>query len=134
MNLLIEIAAFAAAIGVPVVAHEYGHYGIARLCGVKVLRFSMGFGSPLIRWVSKKSGTEWTIAALPLGGYVKMLDERDPGPGIAQADLPFTFNRQPVAKRTARVLAGPLANFVLAIVLFAAVFVTGVVEPTATLA
>jgi regulator of sigma E protease len=134
MNLLIEIAAFAVAIGVLVVVHEYGHYGVARLCGVKVLRFSIGFGTPLVRWVGRKSGTEWTISALPLGGYVKMLDERDPGPGIAQADLPFTFNRQPVAKRIAIVLAGPLANFVLAIVLFAAVFVTGVVEPTATLA
>jgi regulator of sigma E protease len=134
MNLLIEIAAFAVAIGVLVVAHEYGHYGVARLCGVKVLRFSIGFGSPLIRWVSKKSGTEWTIAALPLGGYVKMLDERDPGPGIAEKDLPFAFNRQPVAKRIAIVLAGPLANFVLAIALFAVVFATGVVEPTATLA
>jgi regulator of sigma E protease len=134
MNLLIEIAAFVVAIGVLVVVHEYGHYGVARLCGVKVLRFSIGFGSPLVRWVGKKSGTEWTISALPLGGYVKMLDERDPGPGIAQADLPFAFNRQPVAKRIAIVLAGPLANFVLAIALFAVVFATGVVEPTATLA
>jgi regulator of sigma E protease len=134
MNLLIEIAAFAVAIGVLVVVHEYGHYGVARLCGVKVLRFSIGFGSPLVRWVGKKTGTEWTISALPLGGYVKMLDERDPGPGIREADLPFAFNRQPVAKRIAIVLAGPLANFILAIFLFAVVFATGVVEPTATLA
>ncbi len=134
MNLLIEIAAFAVAIGVLVVVHEFGHFAIARLCGVKVLRFSIGFGRPLLTWVGKRSGTEWTISALPLGGYVKMLDERDPGPGIARADLPFAFNRQHVAKRIAIVLAGPLANFVLAIVLFAAVFATGVVEPTATLA
>ncbi|HEV3105161.1 MAG TPA: RIP metalloprotease RseP, partial [Trinickia sp.] len=134
MNLLIEVAAFAVAIGVLVVAHEYGHYGVARLCGVKVLRFSIGFGRPLVRWVGKKTGTEWTIAALPLGGYVKMLDERDPGPGIEPADLPFAFNRQSVGKRIAIVLAGPLANFALAIILFAAVFATGVTEPVATLA
>ncbi len=134
MNLLIEIAAFAVAIGVLVVVHEYGHFSVARLCGVKVLRFSIGFGSPLVRWVGKKSGTEWTISALPLGGYVKMLDERDPGPGIDEKDLPFAFNRQSVVKRIAIVLAGPLANFVLAIALFAVVFASGVVEPTATLA
>lgn len=134
MNLLIELAAFAVAIGVLVVVHEFGHFGVARLCGVKVLRFSIGFGRPLLTWVGKKSGTEWTISALPLGGYVKMLDERDPGPGIARADLPFAFNRQHVAKRIAIVLAGPVANFALAIVLFAAVFAIGVVEPTATLA
>ncbi|CAN7323658.1 RIP metalloprotease RseP [Trinickia sp. LjRoot230] len=134
MNLLIEIVAFAVAIGVLVVVHEYGHYGVARLCGVKVLRFSIGFGRPLLRWVGKKSGTEWAVCALPLGGYVKMLDERDPGPGIAPADLPFAFNRQHVAKRIAIVLAGPVANFVLAILLFAVVFATGVMEPVATLA
>ena len=78
MNLLIELLAFAVAIGVLVVVHEYGHYSVARLCGVKVLRFSIGFGKPLFQWVSPKTGTEWTIAALPLGGYVKMLDEREP--------------------------------------------------------
>ncbi|WP_206952038.1 RIP metalloprotease RseP [Trinickia acidisoli] len=134
MNLLIEVAAFAVAIGVLVVVHEYGHYSVARLCGVKVLRFSIGFGRPLASWVGRKSGTEWTISALPLGGYVKMLDERDPGPGIAAADLPYAFNRQHVAKRIAIVLAGPLANFVLAVVLFSVVFATGVTEPVATLA
>lgn len=134
MDLLIEIAAFVVAIGVLVVVHEYGHYGVARLCGVKVLRFSIGFGRPLVRWVGKKTGTEWTISTLPLGGYVKMLDERDPGPGIAREDLPFAFNRQSVAKRIAIVLAGPLANFALAIVLFAAIFATGVTEPVARLA
>ena len=79
MNLLIELLAFAVAIGVLVVVHEYGHYSVARLCGVKVLRFSIGFGKPLFQWVSPKTGTEWTIAALPLGGYVKMLDERETG-------------------------------------------------------
>ncbi len=134
MNLLIEVVAFAVAIGVLVVVHEYGHYSIARLCGVKVLRFSIGFGKPLARWVSKKTGTEWTIAALPLGGYVKMLDEREEGAPIAPADLPRAFNRQSVGKRIAIVAAGPVANFILAIVLFAAVFATGVTEPAAIVA
>ena len=77
MNFLTEIVAFVVAIGVLVVVHEFGHYSVARLCGVKVLRFSVGFGKPLVKWVSKSTGTEWTIAALPLGGYVKMLDERE---------------------------------------------------------
>ncbi len=134
MNLLIEVVSFVVAIGVLVVVHEYGHYGVARLCGVKVLRFSIGFGRPLASWVGRKSGTEWTISALPLGGYVKMLDERDPGPGISPDDLPYAFNRQHVAKRIAIVLAGPLANFVLAVALFSVVFATGVSEPVATLA
>src|ERR1700721_4307843 len=96
MNLLIELLAFAVAIGVLVVVHEYGHYSVARLCGVKVLRFSIGFGKPLVQWVSPKTGTEWTIAALPLGGYVKMLDEREAGAPISPEALPPAFNRQHV--------------------------------------
>jgi regulator of sigma E protease len=135
MNFLTEIVAFVVAIGVLVVVHEFGHYSVARLCGVKVLRFSVGFGKPLVRWVSKKTGVEWTIAALPLGGYVKMLDEReiDPASGttIPAEDLPRTFNRQSVAKRIAIVAAGPVANFLLAIALFSAVFAGGVTEPAA---
>ncbi|TAL95216.1 MAG: RIP metalloprotease RseP [Paraburkholderia sp.] len=134
MNLLIELVAFAVAIGVLVVVHEYGHYSVARLCGVKVLRFSIGFGKPLVQWVSKKTGTEWTIAALPLGGYVKMLDEREEGATIPPEDLPHAFNRQSVAKRFAIVVAGPVANFLLAIVLFAVVFASGVTEPAAVVA
>jgi regulator of sigma E protease len=135
MNFLTEIVAFVVAIGVLVVVHEFGHYSVARLCGVKVLRFSVGFGKPLVRWVSKKTGVEWTIAALPLGGYVKMLDEReiDPASGttIPVEDLPRAFNRQSVAKRIAIVAAGPVANFLLAIALFSAVFAGGVTEPAA---
>jgi len=134
MNLLIEVLAFAVAIGVLVVVHEYGHYSVARMCGVKVLRFSIGFGKPLVQWVSPKTGTEWTIAALPLGGYVKMLDEREAGAPISPEALPHAFNRQHVAKRFAIVAAGPVANFILAIVLFAAVFATGVSEPAAIVA
>jgi regulator of sigma E protease len=133
MNFLIEIAAFVVAIGVLVVVHEFGHYSVARLCGVKVLRFSVGFGKPLATWVSK-SGTEWTIAALPLGGYVKMLDEREAEAAIPDADLPYAFNRQSVWKRIAIVAAGPVFNFILAILLFAGVFAAGVSEPAAILA
>lgn len=134
MNVLVELIAFAVAIGVLVVVHEYGHYRVARWCGVKVLRFSIGFGQPIARWVSKKTGTEWTLAALPLGGYVKMLDEREPGPGVKPEELGQAFNRQSVGKRIAIVAAGPIANFLLAIVLFAVVFATGVTEPAAIIA
>jgi regulator of sigma E protease len=134
MNFLTEIVAFVVAIGVLVVVHEFGHYSVARLCGVKVLRFSVGFGKPLVKWVSKRTGTEWTISALPLGGYVKMLDERETEASIPEADLPRAFNRQPVFKRIAIVAAGPVANFILAILLFAGVFAGGVSEPAAILA
>lgn len=134
MNFLTEIVAFMVAIGVLVVVHEFGHYSVARLCGVKVLRFSVGFGKPLVKWVSKTTGTEWTISALPLGGYVKMLDEREAEASIPEADLPRAFNRQPVFKRIAIVAAGPVANFILAILLFAGVFAGGVSEPAAILA
>ncbi|KND56169.1 Membrane-associated zinc metalloprotease [Candidatus Paraburkholderia kirkii] len=135
MNFLTEIVAFVVAIGVLVVVHEFGHYSVARMCGVKVLRFSVGFGKPLARWVSKKTGVEWIIAALPLGGYVKMLDEREIEPGsgapIPPEDLPRAFNRQNVGKRIAIVAAGPVGNFLLAIALFSAVFAGGVTEPAA---
>ncbi|CAB3747952.1 RIP metalloprotease RseP [Paraburkholderia humisilvae] len=134
MNLLTEVLAFVVAIGVLVVVHEYGHYSVARMCGVKVLRFSIGFGKPLVQWVSKKTGTQWTIAMLPLGGYVKMLDEREEGARIPDDELRYAFNRQSVSKRFAIVAAGPIANFLLAIVLFAAVFATGVTEPAAVVA
>ncbi|HKT67273.1 MAG TPA: RIP metalloprotease RseP [Burkholderia sp.] len=134
MNVLVELVAFAVAIGVLVVVHEYGHYRVARWCGVKVLRFSIGFGQPVARWVSRRTGTEWTLSALPLGGYVKMLDEREAGSGVKPEELDQAFNRQSVFKRIAIVAAGPIANFLLAIVLFSVVFATGVTEPAAVLA
>ncbi|MDY7788846.1 RIP metalloprotease RseP [Burkholderia ubonensis] len=134
MNVLVELVAFAVAIGVLVVVHEYGHYRVARWCGVKVLRFSIGFGQPVARWVSNKTGTEWTLSALPLGGYVKMLDEREPGPGVKPEELGQAFNRQSVGKRIAIVAAGPIANFLLAILLFSVVFASGVTEPAAIIA
>jgi regulator of sigma E protease len=132
MSFLIAVLSFAVAIGVLVVVHEYGHYSVARLCGVKVLRFSIGFGKPLFSWRSQ-SGTEWSVAPIPLGGYVKMLDEREAEQKIAPEDLPHAFNRKSVGRRFAIVLAGPVANFLLAIVLFGSLYATGVKEPVAQL-
>jgi len=133
MNFLSALLAFALAIGILVVVHEYGHYSVARWCGVKVLKFSIGFGKPIYSWVSPRTGTEWVLASLPLGGYVKMLDERESDEPIALLDVPHAFNRQSVGKRIAIVAAGPIANFLLAIVLFSATYVAGVNEPRAIL-
>ena len=120
------IIAFAVVIGVLVVFHELGHYLAARYCGVKVLRFSFGFGPVLWQRRFGADQTEWACSAFPLGGYVKMLDERE-GP-VAEAELHRAFNRQSVGKRSLIVAAGPLANFLLAILLYWAVFLHGVNE------
>lgn len=103
------------ALGVLVTIHEYGHFWVARRCGVKVLRFSVGFGTPLVRWYDRH-GTEFVIAMIPLGGYVKMLDEREAAVPAAEQDQ--SFNRKTVGQRIAIVAAGPIANFALAFVLF----------------
>lgn len=103
------------ALGVLVTIHEFGHFWVARRCGVKVLRFSVGFGAPLLRWHDRQ-GTEFVIAAIPLGGYVKMLDEREGD--VPEALLAQAFNRKSVRQRFAIVAAGPLANFLLAIAFF----------------
>ncbi|MGL4318786.1 MAG: RIP metalloprotease RseP [Pseudomonas sp.] len=103
------------ALGVLVTFHEFGHFWVARRCGVKVLRFSVGFGSPLLRWHDRQ-GTEFVLAAIPLGGYVKMLDEREAE--VPAEQLEQAFNRKPVAQRIAIVAAGPIANFLLAILFF----------------
>ncbi len=132
MNLAITIGAFVVALAVLIVVHEYGHYLVARLCGVKVLRFSMGFGRPLWSVRRGRDRTEWVIAALPLGGYVKMLDEHE-GP-VAPAEVHRAFNRQSVWRRIAIVVAGPAANFILAIVLYWMLFVGGVQEAKPILA
>jgi regulator of sigma E protease len=124
VSLAITIVAFIIALAVLIVAHEYGHYLVARLCGVKVVRFSVGFGRTLYARRFQPGGTEWVIAALPLGGYVKMVDERE-GP-VAPADLPYAFNRKNVWKRIAIVAAGPVANFLLAIALYWGLFMSGV--------
>ena len=98
------------ALGVLVTIHEFGHFWVARRCGVKVLRFSVGFGAPLLRWHDRQ-GTEFVVAAIPLGGYVKMLDEREGD--VPEALLAQAFNRKSVRQRIAIVAAGPLANFLL---------------------
>ncbi|MGI4983823.1 MAG: RIP metalloprotease RseP [Janthinobacterium lividum] len=172
MELITAVLGFIVALGILVVVHEMGHFTVARLAGVKVLRFSIGFGRPVFQRVAR-NGTQWSIGWLPLGGYVKMLDERDsgdaaadpapgfadagpataarsdrridsrtssragaptgasPGPGIDPRDLPHAFNRQALAKRFAIVAAGPVANFLFAILLFTVLYVHGVPEPVA---
>jgi regulator of sigma E protease len=115
MSALYMIVGTLVALGVLVTFHEFGHFWVARRCGVKVLRFSVGFGMPLLRW-SDKQGTEYVVAAIPLGGYVKMLDERE---GEVPAHLlEQSFNRKKVGQRIAIVAAGPIANFLLALVFF----------------
>jgi regulator of sigma E protease len=126
------LVAFVIAIALLVAIHEWGHFQMARLCGVKVLRFSVGFGPALWQWTSPKTGTQFAIAAVPLGGYVKMLDAREAP--VAPQELSQAFNTQPLRKRVAIVAAGPLANLVLAVVLYAAVHWMGMVEPEARLA
>lgn len=140
MGVAYYLGAFALALGVLIVVHELGHFIVARLCGIKVLRFSVGFGRPLLIKRYGADNTEWAISAFPLGGYVKMLDERE-GPVDSQ-DLARAFNRQPVWKRILVVVAGPLANLLLAILLYWLIFMQGMEElrpvlaapPTATAA
>jgi regulator of sigma E protease len=119
MDLLTTIAAFLVALGLLIVVHELGHFWMARACGVKVLRFSVGFGRPIARWVWGPDRTEWVIAAVPYGGYVRMLDERETESGpIDPAELPRAFNRQSVGRRAAIVVAGPVANLLLAVLIY----------------
>lgn len=112
MSFLINVGSFIVALGILVAVHEWGHFWIARRCGVKVEKFSIGFGKALWRRTDKL-GTEFVIAAIPLGGYVKMLDERVGD--VAEKDLPYAFNRQHVLKRIAIIAAGPAVNFLFAI-------------------
>lgn len=126
MNLFDYLIPFVAALGLLILVHELGHYLVARWCGVKVLRFSIGFGKPLVVKRAGVDRTEWALAAFPLGGYVKMLDEREGE--VAAHELHRAFNRQTVWRRFAIVAAGPLANFLLAIALYWGVFVVGTDE------
>ena len=132
---MLTLVAFIAALAILIAVHEWGHYRVAVACGVKVLRFSIGFGRPLLRWRARRphpgQETEFVIAALPLGGYVKMLDERE-GP-VEPAERHRAFNTQPLRARAAIVAAGPIANLLLAVVLYAAVNWIGVQEPRAIL-
>jgi regulator of sigma E protease len=129
--MITTVLAFVLTLGVLIVIHEYGHYRVARACGVKVLRFSVGFGRVLWRRQANPDSTEFVVCALPLGGYVKMLDERE-GP-VAPADLERAFNRKPLGQRAAIVAAGPAANSLLAVLLYAAAHWIGVEELKAVL-
>ena len=129
---MLTVVAFVVALGILIAIHEYGHYRTAVACGVKVLRFSIGFGKPLFRWQSPKSGTEFVLAMLPLGGYVRMLDERE-GP-VAESEQHLAFNNKSVKQRAAIVAAGPLANLGLAVLLYALVNWTGMTAPVAKIA
>lgn len=136
-NILFDVLAMLVTLGILVTFHEYGHYWVAKKCGVKVEKFSIGFGKPLIRWREKQKtvgkdsanneineGTEFVIAAIPLGGYVKMLGEQNHE--IPENQKQFAFNHKPLSQRAAIVAAGPAANFLLAILLYWVMFMSGV--------
>ena len=129
--MLTTLLAFIATLGVLIVVHEYGHYRVAVACGVKVLRFSVGFGRVVWRRQRTPDSTEFVLAAMPFGGYVRMLDEREGS--VPASELGRAFNRQPLPKRTAIVVAGPVANLLLAVLLYTASFWIGVDEPKALL-
>ncbi|WP_417223624.1 sigma E protease regulator RseP [Amphritea sp.] len=123
MDILNTVLALIVTLGILVTIHEYGHFWVARRCGVKVLRFSVGFGKPLLRWRDRLD-TEYVIAMIPLGGYVSMLDERE---GDVDPELlDQTFNRKPVLQRIAIVAAGPVVNLIFAVLVYWAMFVSGV--------
>ena len=123
MTILGYLLAFLVAIGTLVAVHEYGHFWMARRLGIRVIRFSIGFGRPLWRRLDSH-GTEFAVSAIPLGGYIKLLDERE-GP-VAAADLSSAYNRKPVWQRILVLLAGPAANFLFAVAAYWVLFVAGV--------
>lgn len=124
MQILFSILMALVTLGVLVTIHEFGHYWVARRCGVRVLRFAIGFGRPLMSWEGK-GGTEFALCAIPLGGYVKMLDERDNEVVVTDANRFESFNAQPVRNKLAIVAAGPAANFALAILVLFGLFLRG---------
>lgn len=124
MSLLGMLAAFIVAIGILVSVHEYGHFWVARKLGIRVLRFAVGFGRPLWKRVSKKDGVEYVIGSIPLGGYVKMLDEREGN--VTAEEAPFSYNRAPVWKRILTLLAGPFANLIFAVLVYWGLLIIGV--------
>ena len=124
MQVLFSIIMALVTLGVLVTIHEFGHYWVARRCGVRVLRFAIGFGRPLYSWQGR-DGTEFALCAIPLGGYVKMLDERDGEAFVTEANRFESFNAQPVRNKLAIVAAGPAANFLLAIMVLFGLFVRG---------
>ena len=128
---MLTLVAFVVAIAVLVMVHEWGHYATARAFGVKLLRFSIGFGPRVVGWRSVKSGTEYVIGLLPVGGYVKMLDEHDAP--VAMAESSKAFNNQPLRSKAAIVAAGPISNLLLAVILYSTVNWIGVSQPRAIL-
>jgi regulator of sigma E protease len=126
VTFLHAAVSFIVALGVLIVVHEYGHYLAARLCNVRVLRFSVGFGRPIATWRFGRDATEWSIAAIPFGGYVKMLDEREAP--VTAAEAHRAFNRQGVGRRFLIVSAGPAFNFLFAIAVYAALYMYGLPE------
>ena len=124
LSLLFMLAAFIVAIGLLVSVHEFGHFWVARKLGIRVLKFSIGFGRPLWRYVSKTDGVEYIIAAIPLGGYVKMLDEREGN--VPVEALPYSYNQAPVWKRLLTLLAGPFANLAFAILAYWMLLMIGI--------
>ena len=129
---MLTLLAFVVALALLIAVHEYGHYRVAVACGIKVLKFSIGFGKPICTWQLKNKATEFSIGMLPLGGYVKMLDEREAP--VDPAERHLAFNTQPLKFRAAVVAAGPLANLLLAVLLYAIVNWSGMQEPRAVLA
>ena len=129
---MLTLISFVLALGLLIAIHEYGHYKVAVLCGIKVLKFSIGFGKPIYSWRLKGKPTEFSIGMLPLGGYVKMLDEREAPVDVGERHL--AFNTQPLKCRAAVVAAGPVANLLLAIFLYTALNWIGLQEPKAVLA
>lgn len=123
-SLWFTLLSFLITLGILITVHEFGHFWVARSLGVKVLRFSVGFGKPLIKWLSKKDNTEFVIAVLPLGGYVKMLDERE-GP-VPRHEVHRAFNQQSLKTRFAIVFAGPLFNLLFAVIAYWLMYVMGV--------
>jgi regulator of sigma E protease len=129
---MLTVVAFVLGLSLLIGVHEYGHYRMARACGVRVLRFSIGFGKPLLSWQSPVTQTEYVLALVPLGGYVRMLDEREGE--VPPALRQHAFNTQPLLQRALIVAAGPAANLLLAVVLYAGVHWVGMEEPAALLA
>jgi regulator of sigma E protease len=132
LQALITLGAFLLTLGVLVSFHEFGHFLAARACGVKVLRFAVGFGKPLFTCHAKNK-TEWVLASIPLGGYVKLLDGRDRSQDIAVEDQMQAFDQKPLWQRSMIVAAGPFANFFLAVTLFSIIYISGVPQLPAVL-
>ena len=132
MQALITLGAFLLTLGVLVSFHEFGHFLAARACGVRVLRFAIGFGKPLLTYRAPNQ-TEWVLASIPLGGYVKLLDGRDRNQVIRQDDRKDAFDHKPLWQRSLIVAAGPFANFFLAVILFSVIYVSGAPQLPAVL-